>query len=139
MLTTRQKALVQDTWRVVQPISAQAAELFYGRLFELDPTLRPLFTGDMKAQGTKLMQTIAFAVASLDDLERLLPIVQDLGRRHVGYGVQKAHYATVGDALLWTLEQGLGKRSTPEVLEAWGETYATLSSVMLEAAEPKVA
>jgi hemoglobin-like flavoprotein len=136
MLSTKEKALVQDSWKLVQPISAQAAELFYGKLFELDPSLRRLFKGDMKEQGAKLMKTLAFAVASLNDLERLVPIVQELARRHVGYGVQEAHYATVGQALLWTLTQGLGTAATPETLEAWGATYMTLSSVMVDAARP---
>lgn len=139
MLTTQQKTLVQDSWSLVQPISDQAAELFYSKLFELEPELRALFKGDMRQQGAKLMKTIGMAVASLNDFARLEPVVQALGQRHVGYGVKPSHYPVVGEALLWTLEQGLGGEATPDVLEAWAAVYGALSSVMIAASEVKVA
>jgi hemoglobin-like flavoprotein len=139
MITDQQKALVESTWEQVRPISDKAAELFYGKLFELDPSLRPLFKGDMKTQGAKLMKTLGIAVNGLRNLEAIVPVVQDLGKRHVGYGVERAHYGTVAAALLWTLEQGLGPAFTPEVKDAWATVYGVLSSVMIEAAEAKVA
>lgn len=132
-MTPEQIEVVQTTWEKVKPISAQAAELFYGRLFELDPSLRPLFKGDMKEQGKKLMATLNLAVTSLTKLETILPAVQDLGRRHVKYGVPEASYSTVGEALLWTLEKGLGDDFTDNAKEAWSLTYTTLSQVMIEA------
>lgn len=133
-MTPEQITLVQSSWEKVKPISDQAAELFYGRLFELDPSLKPLFSGDMKEQGKKLMATLNLAVSSLTRLETILPAVQDLGRRHVQYGVPDESYQTVGAALLWTLDQGLGEAFTDDVKEAWTETYVTLSTVMLDAA-----
>ena len=133
-MTIEQVRLVQSTWDKVVPISEQAAALFYGRLFELDPALRPLFKTDIKLQGQKLMTMINAAVRGLSDLNRLVPVVEDLGRRHVGYGVQDKHYATVGAALLWTLEKGLGEAFTPEVKEAWATTYGVLSTTMQNAA-----
>lgn len=139
MVTQQQKALVESTWENVRPISDKAAELFYGKLFELEPSVKPLFKTDLQSQGVKLMKTIGLAVNGLKNLDAIVPVVQDLGRRHVGYGVQKQHYATVGEALLWTLEQGLGEAFTPEVKEAWANVYGLLSSVMIEAAETKVA
>ena len=105
LISAEEIALVQSTFKMVVPIADTAAELFYGRLFEIDPALKPMFKGDMKEQGRKLMHMLSIAVAGLDDLDRLVPAVQALGRRHVGYGVRDAHYATVGSALLWTLEQ----------------------------------
>ena len=132
-MTPERIELVQSTWQQVKPISEQAAELFYGRLFTLDPSLKPLFKGDMKEQGKKLMDTLNVAVTSLTKLETILPTVRDLGRRHVQYGVLDEHYATVAQALLWTLEQGLGDAFTDEVKDAWTETYTVLSSVMIEA------
>lgn len=132
-MTPEQIELVQSSWEEVKPISEQAAELFYGRLFELDPSLKPLFKGDMKEQGKKLMATLNLAVTSLTKLEEILPAVQALGRRHVQYGVPDESYQTVGEALLWTLEQGLGDGFTEEVKDAWTTTYVTLSSVMLDA------
>ncbi len=126
--------LVQATWAKVVPIADTAAELFYGRLFELDPTLKPLFTSDIKEQGKKLMQMISIAVNGLSKLETIIPAVEDLGRRHVAYGVKEEHYATVGSALLWTLEKGLGDAFTPDVKAAWTETYETLATTMLNAA-----
>lgn len=133
-MTPTQVQLVQSTWEKVVPISATAAELFYGRLFELDPSLRPLFTSDIKEQGKKLMMMITVAVRGLNDLGKLVPAVQELGRRHVAYGVKDEHYATVGAALLWTLEKGLGDAFTPEVKEAWATVYGILADTMKKAA-----
>jgi hemoglobin-like flavoprotein len=127
-------ALVKDSWQQVLPIQDTAASLFYGRLFELDPALRALFRGDMAEQGRKLMTMITMVVTSLDNLAPLLGAVEDLGRRHVGYGVTDAHYDTVGSALLWTLGKGLGEQFTPPVEAAWIEAYTTLASVMKQAA-----
>jgi len=133
-MTPEQIALVQGTWAKVIPIKEAAAELFYGRLFELDPALRPLFKGDIKEQGRKLMTMINVAVASLDRLDSIVPAVKDLGRRHSGYGVQPGHYATVATALLWTLEKGLGDAFTPAAKEAWTQTYMVLAGTMQSAA-----
>ncbi len=138
-ITMEEKKLVQQTWVQVVPIADQAAELFYGRLFELDPELKPLFKStDMKEQGRKLTQMLAAAVKGLENLDQLVPAVENLGRRHVGYGVKDAHYDTVGAALLWTLEKGLGDGFTPEVREAWAKTYTVLATVMKNAANEVV-
>ena len=134
-MTPEQKDLVQSSWEKVIPISETAAELFYARLFELDPELQPLFANsDMKEQGKKLMQMITVAVKGLDNLDQIIGAVQDLGRRHVDYGVKAEHYDTVGGALLDTLEKGLGEDFTVETKEAWTETYTTLATVMKDAA-----
>ncbi len=129
-----QVALVRDSFAKVVPITDTAASLFYGRLFELDPALKPLFKGDMAAQGRLLMQMIATAVNALDRLETIVPAVESLGKRHADYGVAASHYDTVGTALLWTLGQGLGPAFTPEVKAAWTETYGILAGVMKKAA-----
>lgn len=133
-MTPDQIALVRESFAKVAPIAPQAAELFYGRLFELDPRLRPLFKGDMQEQGRKLMAMIATAVANLDKLESVVPAVQDLGRRHAGYGVSHADYDTVAAALLWTLEKGLGDGFTPACREAWATMYGIVAGVMKKAA-----
>jgi len=135
MITAAQKTLVQTTWAQVVPIADTAAELFYNRLFEMDPSLRPLFTSDIKEQGKKLMQMIGVAVKGLDRLDEIVPAVQALGKRHVGYGVKDEHYDTVAGALLWTLEKGLGEAYTPEVAEAWTVTYTLLADVMKAASK----
>ena len=108
MLTVHQKTLVQDSFAIVAPIADDAAALFYRRLFELDPSLQRMFRGDMAEQRRKLMQMLTAAVKGLDRLDQLVPVVKDLGRRHATYGVEDRHYETVGAALLWTLEKGLG-------------------------------
>src|SRR5215510_12761678 len=107
-MTPQQVALIQESWRKVLPIADTAAELFYSRLFALDPSIKPLFRGDMKMQGRKLMAMLNTVVYGLSSFERLVPAVKQLGERHDGYGVQPAHYRTVGESLLWTLKQGLG-------------------------------
>lgn len=133
-MTPQQIEMVQNSWEQVKPISEQAADMFYTRLFEMDPDLRPLFKDDIKLQGRRLMAMITTAVNNLHQLETILEPVQDLGRRHVDYGVKPEHYDTVGAALLWTLGQGLGDGFTSEVEAAWTETYTILAGVMKEAA-----
>lgn len=135
-LSARQIRLVQISWQHVLPIDAQAAALFYGRLFELDPSLRPMFRNDAAEQGRKLMAALNIVVQGLDRLPELLPVVQQLGRRHVAYGVQPAHYETVGQALVWTLAQGLGDTATDEVLQAWAQAYGCVADAMQQAAWP---
>ncbi len=127
--------LVQETWAAVEPIADTAADLFYGKLFELDPLLKSLFPDEMAEQKKKLMQTLAVCVKGLTDLNSIVPAVQALGRRHVEYKVEPEQYTTVGQALLWTLEQGLGEVYTPEVANAWTEVYDVLSTTMIAAAD----
>ncbi|MFM9917822.1 MAG: globin domain-containing protein, partial [Rhizobacter sp.] len=134
MLNSTQIALVQTSFAQVEPIADAAAQLFYKRLFELDPAISQLFKGDMAQQGKKLMSMIGAAVRGLNDLDRLVPVVQQLGVRHNGYGVRPEHYGTVGAALLWTLEQGLGPAFTPEVRAAWTAVYGVLAETMQSAA-----
>ena len=129
-MTPQQIEHVQTSFAQVKRIAAAAAELFYSRLFTLDPSLRPMFKGDLGRQGQMLMSMIGSAVAGLRNLEALAPIVRQLGARHVGYGVETQHYQTVGSALIWTLEQGLGEDFTPDVRDAWIAAYDLLSSVM---------
>jgi len=133
-MTPETKKLVQDSFAKVAPIADQAAALFYQNLFTADPSLKSLFKGDMVEQGKKLMKMIATAVNGLDRLEAIVPAVQDLGRRHVKYGVTSAHYDTVGAALIQTLAQGLGPAFTPEVKDAWITVYGVLASTMKDAA-----
>jgi len=133
-MTPEQVTLVKTSWAQVTPMADQAAGLFYDKLFELDPDLRPLFKGDMAEQGRKLMAMINTAVTGLDNLEAIVPAVQAMGVRHAGYGVQDGHYDTVGVALLWTLGQGLGEDFTPEVKHAWANAYGLLANTMKEAA-----
>lgn len=128
-------ALVQESWKKVVPIQDQAAALFYGKLFELDASLRPLFKGDLEEQGRKLMLMLNTVVSNLARLETVLPVAQSLARRHVAYGVQPAHYATVGAALIWTLEAGLGTDFTAPTRGAWLLAYTTLSGAMIDASQ----
>mgnify|MGYP000902883903 CR=1 FL=1 len=134
-MTPDQKILVRDTWSKVLPIKEKAAELFYGRLFDQYPEVKPYFKGNMQEQGKKLMAMINTAVNGLDNLEALIEPVKDMGKRHVDYGVKDEDYDKVAAALLWTLEQGLGDLFTPKVKEAWTEMYMTVAAVMKQGAE----
>jgi len=130
-MTPKQKGLIRETWNEIVPIADTAAELFYNRLFEVAPSIRPLFRStDMVEQSKKLIQALMVAVKNLDNLEALTPVLEDLGRRHLHYGVVAQHYEDVGKTLLWTLKQGLGEAWTPEVAAAWTDLYALLSSIM---------
>ncbi len=127
-------ALVQDSFKKVVPIAGVAADIFYDRVFELAPSVRPMFPDDLRDQKKKLMQMLGTAVTNLHQVDRIAAAIQEMGRRHVGYGVEPAHYDIVGQALLDTLAKGLGDDFTPEVRQAWAETYALIASTMKDAA-----
>ncbi|HTP93426.1 MAG TPA: globin family protein [Xanthobacteraceae bacterium] len=130
-MTPDQIKAIQDSFLKVAPISEQAAALFYGRLFEIAPAVKPLFRGDMKELGRKLMATLGVVVHGLANLESILPAASALAKRHVDYGVKAADYTPVGAALLWTLERGLGEQWTPQLAAAWTEAYTILSGFMI--------
>jgi hemoglobin-like flavoprotein/uncharacterized protein YjiS (DUF1127 family) len=139
-LNPRSKRLVQESWRQVAPIADAAAEMFYQRLFEIDPPTRKLFhPSRMAVQRRKVVQALTLAIEGLDDLDDLIPTVRDLGRRHLAYGVDDKHYESVGVALLWTLQQGLGAAWTPALASAWTEVYVLLSDARREAAREAAA
>lgn len=134
MVAPAEIELVQSSWSKVTPIADTAADLFYGKLFELDPTARAQFPSDITEQKKKLMQTLAVCVNGLNDLGEIVPAVQALGKRHVNYNVGDEQYETVGAALMWTLEQGLGDDFTPATASAWSSVYTVLSDTMKAAA-----
>lgn len=138
-MTPREISLVKTSFQKVAPIAEQAAAIFYARLFELDPSLRGLFRGDMAEQGRKLMHMLGLAVNGLDRLETLAPVVRQLGMRHAGYHVREEHYDTVGEALLWTLGKGLGPEFTTEMQAAWARTYWLLAETMKAGARDALA
>lgn len=138
-MTPEQKQLVRGSFAKLAPIADDAAALFYQRLFTLDPKLRALFTHDMKEQGRKLMSMIATAVAQLDKVEALVPVLRELGKRHIGYGVRDSDYDTVATALLWTLEKWLGADFTPAMKDAWTACYGVLAGEMKAASRQPAA
>lgn len=133
-MTPDQVTLVQGSFRKVLPIADQAAVIFYNRLFEIAPQVRPMFKDDMTVQRKALMGTLAVVVNGLSDLPSVLPAASALAKKHVGYGVEATHYPLVGAALLWTLEKGLGDAWTPAVASAWTEAYGVLSGHMISEA-----
>lgn len=135
-ITARQISIIQDSFAKVKPIADQAAELFYNKLFEYDPAVRSLFQSDMKEQGRKLMSVLGVAVASLNDLNGLVPTLQKIAKQHVQYGVEVEDYTPVGNALLYALKQGLGPAFTPELRQAWVEVYQVVADTMRAAAYP---
>lgn len=133
MLADNQIKLVQDSFAKVAPIADTAASLFYDRLFEIAPQVRPMFKADLTEQGAKLMKTLGIAVNSLTNLEGLVPVIENLAVKHVEYGVKDEHYQPVGEALIWTLEQGLGDAFTEETKEAWVAVYTLVADTMIAA------
>lgn len=127
-------ALLRLSFQRVEALGDVVAELFYGRLFVLDPSLRPLFRGDMKAQGRKLLSALTVVVRHAETFEAIAPVVESLGRRHVAYGVRDEHYDTVRSALIWTLQQGLGDDFTPATAAAWADVYDRVAGAMRAAA-----
>jgi hemoglobin-like flavoprotein len=127
--------LVRESWARFEPVAEQSARYFYDKLFELDPEAERLFARtDMEAQGRKVMQMFAEIVRILDRPEALITEVADLGRRHVHYGARDHQYDSVGTAMLWTLDRGLGPAFTPEVRNAWTEAYLLVSTIARRAA-----
>jgi len=125
--------LVQHSFMRIEPLSMVVGRTFYERLFETNPEIKPLFKGDLESQGEQLMDMIGTAVAGLDDLEKLIPILQELGARHRKYGVEVSHYGAVAEALIWTLEQGLADAFTPDIRAAWVNVYGVLAETMITA------
>ena len=134
-MTPAQVNLIKQSFEKVLPIKKIAADLFYDRLFELDPPLRKLFPEDMTEQKMRLMTALSFVIAGLDRLEEITPALESLGRSHAGYGARKKDYITVGAALLWTLEQGLGSDWNEELKAAWAAAYGAIADTMQSAYE----
>lgn len=133
-LTAADIRQVQSSFAKVAPISDTAAKIFYDRLFEVAPQVRPMFKGPIEAQGRKLMTTLGVVVNGLRDMDKILPVARDLAIQHVEYGVTPEHYETVGACLIYTLHQGLGEDMTPELEQAWVAAYTALSGAMISAA-----
>jgi hemoglobin-like flavoprotein len=133
-MSAEDTTLVQATWRLVLPRKEEAAQLFYGKLFALEPGLRPLFKQDIDDQGRKLIAMVTAAINGLSRFEALEPVIRDLGRRHASYGMRDEHYGSVATAMLWMLELVLAHAFTPNVRTAWIRTYGVLSQIMLNAA-----
>ena len=133
-MTPEQVRLIQTSFALVLRDGTRTSNLFYSRLFELDPSLRPLFRGDLEAQGRKFIEMLDVTMGDLTRLETILPAVRRLGQRHREYGVLDAHYDTVGGALLWALQETLQEHFTPEVFEAWASAYTLVANTMKAAA-----
>lgn len=135
-MTTQQIQLIKSSWSSVAALDQQTVgSLFYNRLFEIAPEVKPMFRGSMPEQSKKLLTMLAYVINKLDKLDDILEEVAKLAQRHVTYGVKDKHYAVVGEALLWTLEKGLGDKWSEEVKEAWIVCYVTLSTAMINAAD----
>lgn len=138
-MTTEQIHIIRQTFNLVAPMADSVAAVFYRRLFERDPSLRAMFPPTLVEQGRKLMQMLGAAVGMLDRPQQLIPVLESLGKRHAGYGVRDEHYDTVGEALLWTLERGLGPVFTSEVKAAWTSLYDVVATTMKDAANARPA
>lgn len=134
-MTPRQIEIVKLSFGKIMPFKDQVAELFYCRLFELDPSLRLMFKSDMTEQKQKLMVALALVVTNLEKMDSLLPAIRELGRRHKSYGVRNRQYDVVGSALTWTLEIGLGTGWNKELADAWSNAYGRVAAAMIEGAE----
>ncbi len=132
-MTPEQIALLKTSFAKVEPIAEQAAALFYKRLFDIAPSVKPLFKNDINKQGQMLMSTIGMVIKNIENPEKIVPVVRGLGQRHNAYGTKPEHYPIVGETLLWTLEQGLGTAFTPDHKTAWAGAYALLAGIMIEA------
>ncbi len=131
MFTEDEISIVRENWAKASADPDAAAGIFYGKLFETAPGVKPLFSGDMKQQGRKLMQMISIAVNNMDRIEEIVPALVELGERHDDYGAETAHYPVVGEVLIDTLRTALGDEFTDEAEAAWSKTYSAIASVMI--------
>lgn len=138
-MTEQEKTLVRNSFEKILPVAEATGLTFYTRLFTVAPEVRPMFRGEIAQQSRKLMQVLAIAVKGLDNLEPLVATVEELGRKHVQYGVTPEHYAVVGSTLLWTLGETLGSEFDSETQAAWMAVYSLLSETMMNAAPRAVA
>jgi hemoglobin-like flavoprotein len=134
-MTTRQIELIRSTWQMVAGDPVAVGTLFYDRLFFIAPPLRAMFRAPIAEQSRKLLSMIGYVISKLDSLEHIIDEIGKLAKRHAGYGVQEEHYTLVGDALLWTLEKGLGHHWNEEVKTAWVTCYGILSGAMISASK----
>lgn len=133
-MNSEQIELVKNSFAKIEPLAEEAGVLFYARLFELDPQLRPLFKNDIRLQGRKLLEMLGLAVRALDDFEPVVSLARESGIRHAGYGVEESDYETVSEALLWTFEAALKEDFTAETKDAWTAVYNLLAETMKDAA-----
>ena len=134
-MTPKQIELVEDSWDFAITNTEGAGMIFYSRLFEIAPELKPLFKESQEAQAQKLVSLISFAVSKLNTIGEIVDDVKSLGKRHKKYNVKPEHYAIVAEALLWTLEKALQKRWNKEMKEAWVTVYTLLSTTMIAASQ----
>ena len=133
-MTKEEIILIKRTWKLFREINPTVVgDTFYSKLFLENPSVRKMFPKDMNQQYQKLIDMLSTIVGRLDNLEELSSDIAAMGQRHVAYGVKPAQYQKVGEALLWTLEQGLGKDFTPEVKDAWTKCYTSLADAMINA------
>lgn len=133
-ITPEQVKLVQDSFEKVVPIADVAADIFYSKLFEIDPSLKSMFPSDMNEQKKKLMQTLTVVIRGLNDLDKIVPAAEALAVKHIDYGVKPEHYTYVGNALLRTLKEGLGDAFDDKTRAAWVAAYKLLADTMKAAA-----
>jgi hemoglobin-like flavoprotein len=131
-ITPQQRSLVRRTFTSIAPNHGAVARLFYDRLFEIAPELRPMFTHNMELQREKVMQMLATLVASMDDTPHFTNMAHELGKRHVGYGVRNEHYVLVGRALLWALEEACPQVMTPAASASWAAAYGMIADVAMD-------
>jgi hemoglobin-like flavoprotein len=132
-MTDDEVALIRESFAHLHRRKSESGALFYGRLFEIAPEVRPLFKGDINAQGVKLMEMLTVAIATLRDRDGLVALLRKLGRDHKAYGVKEEHYDSVGAALIWTMKSSLGQNFTPQLEKAWTSVYSEIASVMIAA------
>ncbi len=132
-MTTNNIALVKQTWALVATIEMETVGgLFYNRLFEQMPEVKPMFSRNtLPEQSRKLLTMLSYVISKLDKLDEIMDEVSKLAQRHTKYGVKDEHYTAVGAALLWTLEKGLGEHWNDNVRIAWTEVYTTLANAMM--------
>ncbi len=137
MVTKQQVKIVQETWSMITPVSQKMGEEFYTHLFEKAPQLKPLFKSDPKDQAMKLMFMISYLVHRLENIDEMKEEVIKLANRHKDYGTEFSHYKIIGENLLWSLKNNLGKAWNTETEQAWEATYNLISELMINGGKVK--
>jgi hemoglobin-like flavoprotein len=128
--TPEQRRLVRDSLDVLREHAGPLSLLFYGKLFELDPSASRLFHNDLAQNGRKVIDTLAAVADSLADFDAVRPRLALLGRQHAEYGVRPDQYAIAAAALLWAIGQTLGADFDPPTRQAWSLALAAVVAAM---------
>ena len=131
IFSKRDVIIVDDFWNLILPMKEKITDSFYSKLFTLDDSIKPMFKIDLGVQGLKLTDTLTFIIKHMGNIEDTIPIVKELGVKHLDYGTKPYHYELVLEALIFSFEKHLEEKFTTDMRLCWIKLYKFLSELMM--------